>query len=305
MKDMLIIARKCKCGKVWCPECARYYRRVFLYRLSLLHWNKIRHITLTLDPKKFKADLETYRFIVSEVSYFIQNLKRKGINIKRYIKVIEFHKSGLPHFHLLVETDNGSMIGKDFIQSVWGYGNCWERYFKNEHEFNDFTGYFNKHGYFQKEKDHQVTLPDYLMKTTEIIRKYNYSFNYELVVKSCNPDKNEKKENPANKTRCLYTNEERLSKCGEKTKIECQLDSGNWQDTCIINIPFKVFINIFYGECIYKDGIGFVIRTNRLILYNVLKEFDNNVDLCIFDRIEKGFLNYSDIERRIEFLRNI
>lgn len=273
--------------------------------MSLLPYNKIRHVTLTLDPLKFKPDLDTYRYIVKQVSIFIKNLKRKKINIIRYIKVIEFHRSGLPHFHLLIQTSDGQKIGKNLIQSVWGYGNCWERYFKNGREYKEFSGYFNKHGYLETGKEHQTELPLYLKQSTEVVRKFNYSFNFEQKQVSVE-EKKEKKDNPSNKTRCHYTNEVRLSQCGQKTKVEGILYGDKWQDTCIIDIPYKQFISIFANEDVeLREGVGLIIKVDKYLFYSILQQYQNNADIFIVDRIKEGYLKYSEIERCIEYLKNI
>lgn len=309
MARVFVIARKHKCNKVFCPQCSRYHHNEYLNRIKILNYKYLRHVILTIDPKKYSASLDSYRFLTKQVSYFIKDLKRyEKLNIIRYIKVLEFHKNGLPHFHLLIELDRIGMINKEVIEKHWQYGLVWEDYFKDLNHWNKFTGYFQKQGYIEhkgESKQHQLSLPEWGLKTNEVIRKFIYSFNYFKTPKIKDTEKKEKKENPSNKTRCQNTNEYRLEQCGNKTKIECCVQGQDWQETALLNIPFRKFLQVFNGELEYRETIGYILKIEKRVFYTFLKEWDNEIDLCIVDRINEGYLKYVDIERKIDYYRNI
>lgn len=268
-------------------------------------FNKIRHVVLTLDPLRFKPSIDTYRQITKQVAYFIKELKRsEKLPINRYIKVLEFHRSGLPHFHVLIEKESLGMITKEVIQKYWPHGNVWETFFKSERHFKQFAGYFNKNGYLEKSKGHQNQLPEYALKSTEIFRRFIYSFRFD---KLSTKEKVDKKDviNPREKTSIKNTNEFRLAQCGKKTKVDLfDHETGSFSDGAIVNIPLKKFLQFFAGECEYRENTGYVVKCNRKIMYAFLKEHDPECDLDIEQRIKDGFLSSFDLSQKWERYSN-
>ena len=104
----------CRCwGCAYCgPKKASRYRRAIR---ELAEKNKLnRFLTLTLDPKA-PGDQDPVAYINASFAKWRIYLKRKfGVSIT-YIRILEFQKSGNPHFHILVDR----FIPQAWIQSTW------------------------------------------------------------------------------------------------------------------------------------------------------------------------------------------
>lgn len=102
--------------KTWsCPYCgprkAKRYR--FLIGQIAEREQLTRFLTLTLDPSLIEGD--SVRYLRRVFNKFRLYLRRKfGVSVK-YIAVLEFHKSGIAHLHLLVDR----FIPWDWIKSSW------------------------------------------------------------------------------------------------------------------------------------------------------------------------------------------
>ena len=57
-------------------------------------------LTLTVDPKKFKSEIDAWIQIKKSLDVVIKRLKRRGVI--DYIRIIESHSSGYPHVHMIV-----------------------------------------------------------------------------------------------------------------------------------------------------------------------------------------------------------
>jgi hypothetical protein len=104
----------CKCWS--CPHCAprkamRYKRAVG--ELAETHrLNKM--LTLTLDPNKLNGE-DSARYINRIFANFRIYLKRKLKRSPKFIRVLECHKSGVAHLHILLD----SFIQQKWISNVW------------------------------------------------------------------------------------------------------------------------------------------------------------------------------------------
>ena len=97
----------CYCG----PKKARRYK--FLIGQLAEHEQLTRFLTLTLDPKLIEGD--SVRYLRKVFDKFRLYLRRRfGASIK-YIAVLEFHKSGVAHLHLLVDR----YIPWEWIKESW------------------------------------------------------------------------------------------------------------------------------------------------------------------------------------------
>jgi len=176
--EVEIQAYQCRCGSVWCPRCFRS-RRVpkISARLKNMNWESVRQIVLTLDPKKFDSPQQAHEYIASHkvIPQLIHNLKRTaGVTVKDWLWCMEWHNNGFPHWHLFVETEKtgrASMIGGENIRHYWTYGSVFESPIKNQRHWDNFTGYFQKTGYFEKKKKHQMQLPAWAQKLNKSIRR--------------------------------------------------------------------------------------------------------------------------------------
>jgi hypothetical protein len=97
----------CYCG----PRKATRYR----YRIAEIAEREQlkRFLTLTLDPSKIEGD--SARYLRAVFNKFRLYLRRKfGVAVK-YIAVLEFHKSGVAHLHLLMDR----FIWWRWIKKTW------------------------------------------------------------------------------------------------------------------------------------------------------------------------------------------
>lgn len=129
-----------RCRK--CPECLKHRARMWTARamdetkVSVRTWFG----TLTLAPDRQTwaryAALRRMQLRVSDVTdenVFQESVKLIGQEITRYLKrlrkvaplryllVTEAHKSGLPHFHILIHEYAGAISKRD-LESKWHYG---------------------------------------------------------------------------------------------------------------------------------------------------------------------------------------
>ncbi len=102
--------------KTWaCAYCGprkawRYKQtiRAIAERLSLT-----RFLTLTLDPSKIEGD--PVRYLRRVFNKFRVSLLRKFKCTVNYIAILEFHKSGIPHMHVLIDR----FIAQRWISEAW------------------------------------------------------------------------------------------------------------------------------------------------------------------------------------------
>jgi hypothetical protein len=111
--EELLVRLDCKTwGCAYCgPRKAKRYKgaiRAIAEREGLN-----RFLTLTLDPRKI--DTDPVRYLGGVYNKFrVYLLRRYGASIK-YITVLEFHKSGIPHLHVLVDR----YIPQEWISQAW------------------------------------------------------------------------------------------------------------------------------------------------------------------------------------------
>lgn len=106
------------CRKLSCEHCgpkkAAIYRRAVARRAA--EYKLQRFMTLTLDPRKIDSGADSVSYLRKCFSKFRVYLGRKyGKEKVSYISVIELHKSGLAHLHVLV----GVYIPQQWISENW------------------------------------------------------------------------------------------------------------------------------------------------------------------------------------------
>jgi hypothetical protein len=112
---------KCKYFTVFCkcwdcvicgPKRAKRYRKA-IRKLAAEHGLRI-FLTLTLDPSKLGGE-NSARYINRVFAKFRTYLKREYGHAPDYIRVLEFQKSGIAHFHVLLK----SQIPQSWISKAW------------------------------------------------------------------------------------------------------------------------------------------------------------------------------------------
>ena len=108
-----VIRLDCKTwGCAYCgPRKAWRYKQAI--RAIAVREQLSRFLTLTLDPSRIEGDPVRYlRFVFSKFRVYL--LRKYGAPIK-FIAVLEFHKSGIPHLHVLVDR----YIPQEWISDSW------------------------------------------------------------------------------------------------------------------------------------------------------------------------------------------
>lgn len=161
----------CRCRSVWCQHCATMSptNAAVGARIAALNWRQVRHIVLTVDragaPDTAFEEIRRNRAVAKTM---------KQLGAFRWVCVLEFHRGGWPHWHVLAEA--GGMLGHKRIAAAWDRGLVWESYVKNEHHWRAICGYHRTKGYLAGEaKAHQLELPDYL-KSESRVRKFSSNF---------------------------------------------------------------------------------------------------------------------------------
>jgi len=106
------------CKKWSCPDCGPWMARKLQRNIAsaALEHRLDRMLTLTLDPKRIKT-ADPIGHIWKTWQKFRVYLQRKFKESISYVCVLELHKSGLPHLHILIDR---------FIPQTW-ISNRWER----------------------------------------------------------------------------------------------------------------------------------------------------------------------------------
>lgn len=120
-----------RCRK--CKPCLRSRQRQWVYRIAReveATPGRTWFVTLTVDPKNralagsardpAQAFAHVARWLGTEVQKYLKRLRKSGAAL-RYIAVVEPHKDGYPHMHILVH-ETGAPIRKKSIQAGWTLG---------------------------------------------------------------------------------------------------------------------------------------------------------------------------------------
>lgn len=173
-------AIKCKCKKSWCPSCSKKtVIEPLVQRFEGWEWDRVRMITLTVDRRHFDGPEQAFDEIQAQksISNLFRNLSRtEKKDIQDWVRVLEWHRDGFPHWHILVLMGSrgiASQIGGDPLRTYWCHGAVRESYMKSAAHWGRFTGYFGKMGYFEdkKGKQHQVSLPEWARNRSQRIRR--------------------------------------------------------------------------------------------------------------------------------------
>lgn len=159
-------------------------------RLQGWDWRGVREMILTMDRDRFESAAIAWRVGRERLSRVVQNVtkdyERRGIAVLDYVRILEWHKDGFPHWHVLFHLDRHGAEGQINVQTVL---DTWFRvcggnllgYIESEEHWRNKTGYWGKTGYFEKDKQHQVTLPEWMdmdTKASGTVRKIEGKRDY-------------------------------------------------------------------------------------------------------------------------------
>ncbi len=106
-----------RCKSWFCPYCGT--KKAYQLRRAIQEWiqhlNLKRLMTLTLDPARIPPGEDPIKYIRSTFNKFRVSLKRKYGEPISYISILELHKSGNPHVHILVDRH----IPQAWISKSW------------------------------------------------------------------------------------------------------------------------------------------------------------------------------------------
>lgn len=97
----------------------RNYAKFMRYEEVLSRWNNFLFLTFTLNPRYFSTLKGSYIALQKAWNRILTMLRRKFPNIC-FIKVVEFHKSGMPHLHILL--GGRRWISKNWLLKFWPIG---------------------------------------------------------------------------------------------------------------------------------------------------------------------------------------
>jgi hypothetical protein len=103
------------CKRWICAYCGPRKAWVYKQRIRELaeKYGLTRFVTLTLDPGKVEGD--AVRYLRKVFNKWRVSLLRKFKCAVTYIAILEFHKSGIPHLHILIDR----FIPQTWISSSW------------------------------------------------------------------------------------------------------------------------------------------------------------------------------------------
>jgi hypothetical protein len=285
----------CMCKSAWCPLCHKlYYVPRYKDYVNKFDYKKTRHVILTVDRDNFHDELEALKTITGkkELSAFIRKLRNgkkvkqgkdwmyehEPVKISRVLAVLEFHRDGFPHWHLLIEvegTGKAGMIGGKNLRRAWKYGVVKETYFRNLDHWKNIAGYFADKGYFEKGKKYQSELPEFIKgNIAKRVRRITYypGKRESGTDREIHPDvseeeayrevsayfekkakENDKRKEPEHKER--ETNYKAiLEGCGSKTFVRTV--RGRKLLTMIVPVHFRSMKSLI--NPVYEEGKGYV-----------------------------------------------
>jgi len=102
------------CCKRWgCSFCARQKIRQLAAKTAIAQPNRM--LTLTLDPKYYLDPKDCWQKTAKLVPELIRKLRPRFGDIE-YLRVTELHKSGWPHYHLLIRS---RYLPYEIVKTLW------------------------------------------------------------------------------------------------------------------------------------------------------------------------------------------
>ena len=189
-----LVGCKTRCKSQFCQDCALAHCVKWreALRPALSCWTSVIMLTLTVDPANYETPEAAYLDVGKRraVSKLIAKLlRRKMIRSKEFTCTIEFHKSGWPHYHVLVDS---SFVEKHELQKCWGLGHCWfsRHKFKTiAHAINYATKYISK---TSKDDENEFWFPDWVLDFKGNMRRFSVSREISSRIRGGKPSKRKK-----------------------------------------------------------------------------------------------------------------
>lgn len=189
-----------------------------------MDWRVTRHVVLTVDRGIHPAASYDCIRIHKSIPKLIAALQLAG---QKWLWVLEFHRGGFAHWHLLIESDRG-MIGKKRIENLWTWGLVWESYIRSGEHWRAIMGYHQSKGYLAGEsKGHQLELPKWAMDRSRVRKFGGHVRN--VPRGTIEKDSPERTIRPGGRE-ADSTYAERAVTCGRGVRIAC---GGQWAEAAM------------------------------------------------------------------------
>lgn len=144
-----------------------------------MDWRHVREILLSIDRGRYRDAEDAWEDITLRrgIGELLKNLERVDeVHIVDWASIVEWHQDGFAHWHIFIETEeegSSGMIGVKRIKERWPFG-LWvtESFIKSAEHWTNVTGYFDKHGYFERGKGYQGRLPDWALSRDKPIKRF-------------------------------------------------------------------------------------------------------------------------------------
>lgn len=231
---------KCKCRSQYCVDCmpGLMVKLRERWRPALAKWKKVQMITLTVDPERFATAEECYKHVQEKrlVAETVRSLHKRGlIRSRQFAYVIEFHKNGFPHWHLLVDSN---WTDHEKLKRTWKVGHVWlsptNKFQSNDHAINYVTKYVSKI---------EQAFPDWVLDYSGNLRRFSTSRGL------CPSEKKPRKPkvSKVKRKRVRRTPRERVSSCGSDTAVY-QVDQEKWKFIETLGIEFAAVQDLTLTE---------------------------------------------------------
>ncbi len=216
--------------------------------------------TLTVDPKRFQDPEHAYQNVMSGrfISRLVRDLRKAGVlHGRHYFWVLEFHKSGWPHWHLILDA---TYISHCQFQSIWNrLGGCedrplgWVSFSKGLRSRGNNNRFVNrKHcaDYITKYiiKEPERGWPEWLLEYPGNVHRYGRSRGMFAEL----GDEKRGKTSPVGEERVHYKRKRsvrlRIAECGRETVVYMQRPLGGWSRMAFAPIDIDEMRNFFQVE---------------------------------------------------------
>lgn len=219
------ISRPCRCRSQFCGRCSLSVMLSYREKLRKSVGSFRAVLMLTLTVTREVGAKEAYEMVQRQrgVAELMKKLRRRSLVMSsKFFYVIEFHRDGWPHWHVIVES---RFIDKHDLQKMWGRGNVWvsagprgkgQSFESNMHAVNYVTKYLTA------AEGEKQPFPDWVMDYRGNMRRFATSRGLMGDPKKKPPPKSdgEKRE------RVRMTPRERVKACGKRTNLLTVLKSS-------------------------------------------------------------------------------
>ena len=132
-------------------------------------YKSVRHVIFTVDRRRYDDAAQAFEDLRCRVSRVVDGLRddygSRGIAIQDFVRVLEWHKDGFPHWHLfmlLSKPGRPGMVNLEVTTRLWRLrvGRVIVKRVRNETHWGRLVGYGMKSGYIGRGKEHQTAVPD-------------------------------------------------------------------------------------------------------------------------------------------------